>query len=88
MSRLQVGGLALCLSNGLVCTLIEFIGDGFNGVGVARYDVWKIKFSVPVIGSDLGLLSELVYEESRYLLPLGDQQTQDELAKEKEFENV
>lgn len=81
MSRLQVGGLALIIGSvtncGKVVRLKRYIGD-FKG----RANCWH------VTGEDLldigfNRVSQVAVPES-WLLPLGDKQTQDELAKELE----
>lgn len=87
MNRLQVGGLALVInanveSNiGKVVKLVRFLGatDHFD-------DDWEVS-----IDNGVNVLGEMVNTgalPSKWLMPLGDKQTQDELAKEKELDNV
>ena len=86
MSRLQVGGLALVIGFdykddflGKVVTLKEYRGFGFygspNGM-VLSSDDWIVSDGC---GGDVCI-------SAKNLMPLGDKQTQDELAKEKELE--
>lgn len=82
MSRLQVGGLALELETGNIVTLISFHGDGWDGLRNPVKDVWKIYSEQPVLMPDTGNMRNRFYAESKNLMPLGDKQTQDELAKE------
>lgn len=86
MSRLQVGGLALYIPNGLQCELIEYTGSGYlsssNGNGDKYEHVWKIRFRQHVVTEDTGNLRMEGYCPHYELIPLGDQKTQDELRKE------
>lgn len=85
MNRLQVGGLALIIKAGIndsnvgkVVKLIEYLG------AIGKYD------SAWLVGGELvNELGEIIDEANISqcrLMPLGDKQTQDELAKEKELE--
>ena len=82
MSRLQVGGLALILNSiyqemvGRTCKLIHHVGIHKSSKTGTTADSWQI-----------GVDGETYLIRSDWLMPLGDQQTQDELAKEKELEN-
>lgn len=87
MSRLQVGGLALNLNDGGVVTLVCFIGEWHDKKHGVLKDLWKVKSDTFRVMSDNALRKEFGVPASE-LIPLGDKQTQDELAKEKEFENV
>lgn len=88
MSRLQVGGLALVVGFdheddflGKVVRLEEYRPSGIYGCPsgvVLSIDDW-------IVSDDSG---EVVCISSKHLVPLGDKQTQDELAKEKEIENA
>lgn len=84
MSRLQVGGLALVVQSkhsdniGCVVELISFIGRQESPWEVGRYfDYWEIKYNHR---------PKTMFAPSHCLMPLGDKQTQDKLAKEKELE--
>lgn len=91
MSRLQVGGLALIIKGyksdenvGKVVRLISFHGDEFG-----FKDLWSTTHENLVFDTPTGkcMADKCLIQQDR-LIPLGDKQTQDELAKEKEFENV
>lgn len=86
MSRLQVGGLALDLESGCVCVLLDYFGDGWDVNGNLYLDNWRIEFDQPQCCSVSGRIGSVFYQQAKYLMPLGDKQTQDELAKEKELE--
>lgn len=88
MSRLQAGGLALCMESGLVCVLIEYFGGGYNLAGKLFHDNWLVEYKEMVACDLTGELSTRLYVESKKLIPLGDKQTQDELQREKELELV
>lgn len=88
MSRLQVGGLALELECGVVVVLNEFKGDGFDGFGNEVFDVWSVSSQDFVLMPNTGNFKKNFYAESKNLMPLGDKQTKDELAKEKEHDKV
>ena len=86
MSRLQVGGLALVIGFdyeddflGKIVTLKEYRGFGLYGSPVGM-----------ILSSDDWIVfdgcSDDVCISSKNLMPLGDKQTQNELAKEKELE--
>ena len=86
MSRLQVGGLALVIGFdyeddflGKVVTLKEYRGFGFYDSPVGM-----------ILSSDDWIVSDGCSDDvcisAKNLMPLGDKQTQDELAKEKELE--
>ena len=87
MSRLQVGGLALIIKGcvdqrnvGKVVKLIEFVPE-FYGIS----SCWNVECE-SLIEFEGGYLSKVGIVEQYRLMPLGDKQTQDELAKEKEHE--
>lgn len=92
MSRLQVGGLALIIhanlheNIGKSVRLISFVGQYRSKGFGERDDFWQIE------SDDIVLFSKgntgIVCHPAQYLMPLGDKQTQDELAKEKEIENA
>ncbi|QMP81493.1 hypothetical protein [Escherichia phage vB_EcoM_APEC] len=88
MSRLQVGGLALHLKSGLTCKLLAFYGDGYTRSGYLKKENWRCDFGEKVQCENTGVWGQVMFEEAKYLLPLGDKQTQDELAKEKELEDA
>ena len=87
-NRLQVGGLALEMSSGAIVKLIMFKGDGYCRLGKIHFAVWLVISSDPVFMPDTGLYKTEFHAESKDLIPLGDQQTQDELAKKGEIENA
>ena len=87
MSRLQVGGLALiigftkCDRNiGKTVKLISYYGTRSFDDGSVVSDLWRVS------GDDLiwanGLKQDWCLVQSKYLMPLGDKQTQDEFKKE------
>lgn len=92
MSRLQAGGLALvigfeyCPHNlGKVVKLEAHIGVARYSNGSIGCDVWEVSGDILNRGfKEIGNM----HCESKYLMPLGDKQTQDELAKEREIENA
>lgn len=84
MSRLQVGGLALIIKGnelniGKTVELTKFLGE-FKGLSNA----WFVFCEDGLMVENYGFISEGAIESDR-LLPLGDKQTQDELAKEVEL---
>ena len=93
MSRLQVGGYAVIIhaineSNiGRVVKLIEFVGDNcISRNWGKRDDFWKIECD----GFEYAYFNPrnpIPVHPAQYLMPIGDKQTQDELAKEKELEH-
>lgn len=97
MSRLQVGGLAMIISDvvcpenaGKVVKIIayhdvaECIDE--NGIHLA-YGLWEVSCESGIVGKNGEIrFNGGVGYEGKYLLPLGDKQTQDELAKEREIE--
>lgn len=86
MSRLQVGGLALEITSGNVVLLKRFDGDTWGSDGKFHHDVWFVESAESVFMTDTKTFLSEFYAESRELIPLGDKQKQDELAKEKELE--
>lgn len=84
MSRLQAGGLAINLNTGSIVELIEFVGNK-TYQGVTYIDVWRVKASEFHVLHDNSMSMEFGVPASE-LIPLGDKQTQDELAKEKRCE--
>lgn len=88
MSRLQVGGLALVLDHkekrniGKVVKLISFIGKFRTHTYGFADDYWEIEREDWVIFR-MGNTGRLCHR-AKYLLPLGDKQTQDEFKKELE----
>ena len=90
MSRLQVGGLALIIHSshienvGRVVKLDFYQGCAPNG---GDEDYWKV-LAKGLTVTQYGAIfkSDYSYHSSKYLMPLGDKQTQDELMKEKELE--
>lgn len=88
-NRLQVGGLALIvkgdysdLNVGKTVELASYLGK-FGDID----DTWFIYCEEGLYIDDGTIKNEGAIESHR-LMPLGDKQTQDELAKEKELENV
>jgi len=86
MSRLQVGGLALIIkavnkeNEGLVVELLFYDSS---------LDDWEVVgHSEQLDDSHCDEVGSTMWCPSRNLMPLGDKQTQDELAKQKELENV
>lgn len=96
MSRLQVGGLALIINDteleniGKIVKLLAFHGNSMRGKFSMSivYDGWNVSCDDGLMFPDGVLRNEIGLISSKNLIPLGDKQTQDELAKEKEFENV
>ena len=94
-SRLQVGGLALIIKGatsdknvGKVVELTSYLGD-HKSITDAWFTDGTVLDNVWVIESDdlvcaYGNSTPFIYCESKNLMPLGDQQTQDELRKEQE----
>lgn len=82
MSRLQVGGLALYIPNGLQCELLEFCGSGVLGDKEHYNKIWKIRFNQHIVTDDTNNLRMQGYCPEHELLPLGDKQTQDQFKKE------
>lgn len=91
MSKLQIGGLALivgftlCDRNlGKTVKLDAYKGKCCFDDGSSFDDMWQVS------GDDLiwadGRPQDYCFVQSKNLMPLGDKQTQDELAKEKEHE--
>lgn len=86
MSRLQVGGLAINLNSGKIVTLIKFIGDiVYKPTGEIYRSVWRVKANEFHVLHDDSMKLEFGVPANE-LMPLGDKQTQDKLAKEKELE--
>ncbi|WVH13595.1 hypothetical protein [Acinetobacter phage vB_AbaM_fThrA] len=95
MSRLQAGGLALIIGTetgrddnlGKVVTLDSYIGVNPHPLA-KNSDYWLVK-SDDLIGvypnGFIGKTNTMAVS-AKNLMPLGDKQTQDELAKEKEIE--
>lgn len=92
MSRLQVGGLALIVHSqhienvGRVVKLEYYQGCVPND---DHGDYWRVLAKGLTVTS-LGITfeSDYSYHPTKYLIPLGDKQTQDELAKEKENDPI
>ena len=95
MSRLQVGGLALIIGSesgfdvncGRVVELVKFVG-ALDSPVAKHDDYWVIScenLHVKACSGKVGL-SHQSNCSAKYLMPLGDKQTQDELAKEKGVE--
>lgn len=87
MSRLQVGGLAVYTITGDIVSLEEYIGRDCDHNGNWFNDVWHVKANRFLVAEDTNRLVMEGRCSAKYLLPIGDQQTQDELRKE-ELENV
>lgn len=94
MSRLQVGGLALIvgyeyntMNLGKVVRLHKHVGaiHGMSPYGVSSTDNAWLVYSDDLVDFN-GKKIRKILVESKHLMPLGDKQTQDELAKEKELE--
>ena len=88
-SRLQVGGLALLINStripaniGQTVRLGQYLGTRTFTDGTMLDSVWVIEFNDLV--DACGNSTTFLYCESKNLMPLGDQQTQDELRKEQE----
>lgn len=87
MSRLQVGGLALIIN----AQIKENIGNivcliGYRGAYFGINDAWEVECQEMMM-TVCGVKSTKGFISAKNLMPLGDQQTQDELRKE-ELENV
>lgn len=92
MSRLQVGGLALVINStsGLNLGKVVELMRHYNEVEFDDGSIWKncwVVTSNDILGVD-GLPTPYVYSKAEWLMPLGDKQTQGDLAKEKELENA
>lgn len=81
MKRLQVGGLALIVGSkangGKVCKLLCHLGD---------YKIYKDAWRVKIEDGGLSTLGRTIFEgacPSSWLMPLGDDYTQEILKKEK-----
>lgn len=88
-NRLQVGGLALIIKGdysdlnvGKTVELTSYLGK-FGDIG----DAWFVYCEDGLVMDDFKLKNEGAIASHR-LMPLGDKQTQDELAKEKELEDA
>lgn len=92
MSRLQVGGLALIVgfdnsphNLGVTVELIDFMPVAYFDDGEIKTNAWEV-YSKDLVGRDgITECHSMIYRQE-HLQPLGDQQTQDELSKEKELE--
>lgn len=91
-NRLQVGGLALIVGCseipihvGRVVTLDRLIEDAKFTDG-SILTVWQV--SADDLVDRVGNKTDYIYVEPHHLMPLGDKQTQDELAEEREVENA
>lgn len=92
MSRLQVGGLALIIKGistqenvGKVVVLKKHYPSTITMQGNSLIDAWDCYCESGLIDIR-GKVRYVACFESHRLIPLGDKQTQDELAKEKELE--
>lgn len=74
MSRLQVGGLALYTPEGCIVKLLNYDSG--------KDDLWFIEPSEPMASHITGNILKRGVCSSKYLLPLGDKQTQDQFKKE------
>ncbi|MEG1856409.1 MAG: hypothetical protein RR231_13030 [Acinetobacter sp.] len=92
-SRLQVGGLALVVNSkfeeniGKVVRLVEYLDSRKSPFDNETRDYWRVEHSEPAIGRNVfGFESKSLFTNipPQNLMPLGDQQTQDELRKEQE----
>lgn len=94
MGRLQVSGLAVIVGYdnsphnlGVVVELVKFMPVAYFEDGEIKTNAWEV-YSEDLIGRDgVTPCHNMIYRQE-HLQPLGDKQTQDELAKEKEFENA
>ena len=93
MSRLQVGGLALIVGHircdrnlGKTVKLDAYKGACSFDDGSVIDDLWQVSGD-DLIWSD-GRPQDYCFAQSKYLMPLGDKQTQDELAKELENDPI
>ena len=93
MSRLQVGcealivGFTKCDRNlGKTVGLDEYKGTLLFDTGEIVEDMWQVS-GIDLIWKD-GTPQDYCFVQSKHLMPLGDKQTQDELAKESEIENT
>lgn len=82
MSRLQVGGLALNMQLGNIVTLKFY----FKTDQMYSHNFEKINNPWLVIDENHEIKEYVVAE--KYLIPIGDKQTQDELLRESELENL
>ena len=95
MRRLQVGWLALIVNDteqeniGKTVKLIQYRGESVRGkfsMSIIN-DCWEVHCDDGLMFPDGSINKINGFTSSRNLMPLGDQQTQDELAKEKELEH-
>ena len=94
MSRLQVGGLALIVGYdnsphnlGITVELIEFVPVAYFDDGEIKTNSWAV-YSEDLVGRDgVTPCHDMIYRQE-HLQPLGDKQTQDELAKELENDPI
>lgn len=95
MSRLQVGGLALIINDtelenvGKTVKLIQYRGESVRGMFSMSIinDCWEVYCDDGLMFPDGSIHKMNGFTSARNLMPLGDQQTQDEFRKE-ELENV
>lgn len=92
MRRLQVGGMALIIKAGLndlnvgkTVVIKEYFASKSTKEGGFLIGAWSC-FSEEGLYTVSGELTNIACFESHRLMPLGDKQTQDELAKEREIE--
>lgn len=92
MSRLQVGGLALIIKPvstdanvGKVVELRKHYNSTNTIQGDHLIDAWDCYCESGLLDTS-GKIRDVACFESHRLIPLGDKQTQDKLAKEKELE--
>lgn len=76
------------IPTGDIVLLVAFIGVDTDNNGAVWDNVWHIKLNRFLVAEDTNNLIMEGRCSAIYLLPLGDKQTQDELAKEKELEDV
>lgn len=94
MSRLQVGGLAILIKDGIpqnigkVVKLVSFHESIECTLGMLHLDEWEFSCESGVVCLDGKLYFDGMATSYKNLIPLGDKQTQDELAKEKENDPI
>lgn len=93
MSRLQVGGLALIINDaeieniGKTVKLIAYRGSDIRGrfSMAIIHECWEVNCADGLYIPTGELVRQNCFTSSKNLMPLGDKQTQDELAKELEL---
>lgn len=93
MSRLQVGGLALVIgfeesdrNLGKVVQCFEYLGKVVFDDDSVWYDCWAVT-GENLVDADMRE-SKFLYTRAKFLLPIGDNKTQEKMMKENESKNT